>query len=76
MPHLFLVRLESATRGAEDDPAKRERFARESAAMRERWGVALDADPFYSPSLTLEREDLSLAHPPRVRRGPDSSALY
>lgn len=64
-PFAELYHLESATRGAEDDPAKRERFARESAAMRERWGAALEADPFYSPNLTLAREDLSLAHPPR-----------
>jgi hypothetical protein len=28
--------------------------------MKERWGEALVKDPFYSPHLTLEREDYGL----------------
>ena len=32
--------------------------------MKQRWGEALLNDPAYSPNLTLECEDFSLAWPP------------
>ena len=35
--------------------------------MQWRWGFVLRNDPAYNPNLTLEREDFSLAWPPRVR---------
>ncbi len=66
-PFAELYHHESATRGHEDDPVKRERFERETAWMKQRWGEALMHDPFYSPNLTIERDDFSLAWPPRVR---------
>jgi len=34
--------------------------------MKNRWGNSLSNDPAYSPNLTLEYEDFSLAWPPRV----------
>ena len=61
-----LLHLESATRGADDTPAKRERFAAEAAYMHARWGEQLFNDPAYSPNLTLDYVDCSLAWPPRV----------
>lgn len=59
-PFARLLHHESATRGAEDTPEKLARFSREIAAMKARWGEALALDPYYSPHLTLDREDFSL----------------
>ena len=64
-PYAELYHLESVSRGAEDDPVKMARFLSEIAYMQRSWGAALVTDPFYSPSLTIEREDFSLAFPPR-----------
>lgn len=57
---------ESATRGLEDTPAKRARFSQETEYMKRTWGESLLNDPAYSPNLTLDHEDFSLAWPPRV----------
>lgn len=59
-PHAVLVHHESATRGSDNDESRRERFASEQRVMRTRWGDALKNDPYYSPHLTLEREDYGL----------------
>lgn len=66
-PYAELYHHESATRGLEDDPVKLERFRAEFAYMQRRWGALLVSDPAYNPNLTLEREDFSLAWPPRRR---------
>ncbi|SIO59021.1 Glycosyltransferase, GT2 family [Burkholderia sp. GAS332] len=65
-PYAELYHYESATRGYEDDPLKRARFLSEMDYMRKRWGQLLAKDPCYSPNLSLEYEDFSLAWPPRV----------
>ncbi len=65
-PYAELYHHESATRGYEDNPIKQARFAAEVAYMKKRWGDQLLNDPAYSPNLTLEHEDFSLAWPPRV----------
>jgi GT2 family glycosyltransferase len=65
-PYAELYHHESATRGNEDTPAKQARFAREAAYIKQRWGHILFNDPAYSPNLTLDHEDFSLAWPPRV----------
>ncbi|SDS00487.1 Glycosyltransferase, GT2 family [Halopseudomonas xinjiangensis] len=67
LPSAELYHHESATRGPESDPAKLERLAREEQYMWERWEAWLKHDPAYSPNLTLERQDFTLAWPPRVR---------
>ena len=59
-PFAELYHHESKTRGADATPAKQQRFKRECDVMRKRWRTALIADPFYSPNLTLAREDYSL----------------
>lgn len=64
-PFAELYHLESVSRGAEDDPVKLARFRSEVDYMQRTWGAALLNDPFYSPNLTLDREDFSLAFPPR-----------
>jgi glycosyltransferase involved in cell wall biosynthesis len=65
-PYAELYHHESASRGFEDTPKKRDRFAKEVRYMKQRWGEQLLNDPAYSPNLTLDHEDFSLAWPPRV----------
>lgn len=58
-PFATLIHHESASRGSEDTPDKKARFDREAATMRDRWGPELANDPYYSPNLSLTREDFS-----------------
>lgn len=64
-PHAELIHLESASRGSDFSPEQRERFEREVAHMRARWGWRLDHDPFYGPNFARESGDYRLATPPR-----------
>jgi len=73
-PYAELYHHESATRGYEDTPEKQARFVGEVRYMQDRWGRLLLNDPAYSPNLTLDREDFSLAWPPRVGLNGVSSA--
>jgi GT2 family glycosyltransferase len=66
-PYAELYHHESATRGLEDTPEKQLRFRDEILYMQKRWADTLANDPAYSPNLTLDREDFSLAWPPRVQ---------
>jgi glycosyltransferase involved in cell wall biosynthesis len=68
-PYAELYHHESATRGDEVDPQRRVQFLTEIAYMQQRWGEVLSRDPAYSPNLTLDYEDFSLAWPPRVEGG-------
>lgn len=64
-PHLDAVHLGSASRGSDRRPDQRARYARELAALRARWGDALQADPAYSPLLALsDNPYTALACPP------------
>jgi glycosyltransferase involved in cell wall biosynthesis len=65
-PYAELYHYESATRGYENTPEKQKRFEKEVAYMKQHWGDILQRDPAYSPNLTLDHEDFSLAWPPRV----------
>lgn len=67
-PYAELYHLESISRGAEDSPAKIDRFNRETNFMKAKWGSRLVADPFYSPNLSLNHQDFSIAFPPRVQK--------
>ncbi len=60
-PYAELIHHESVSRGENDSPDKIERFKRETAYMKNRWGRRLNTDPYYSPNLTLVKEDFSLA---------------
>lgn len=64
-PYAEMNHHESATRGTEDNSEKVARFNGEVMRMKERWGSSLLKDPAYSPNLTLNFEDFSLAWPPR-----------
>jgi GT2 family glycosyltransferase len=67
-PRATLTHLESASRGADTEPAHADRFRAEVAHMRRRWGPVLDADPFYGPNFDKAHVDYRLASPPaRVR---------
>ena len=60
-PYAQLYHHESKSRGLdEQDKAKKERFAQEQQRLTQRFGRAeLLSDPYYNPSLTLDREDFS-----------------
>jgi len=64
-PFAELYHHESASRGLEDSPEKKARFRSEIEFMERRWGERLRADPYYSPSFTLDEEPCQLAFPPR-----------
>ncbi len=64
-PYAELYHHESATRGYENTPEKMARFRAEIEYMKRRWQHLLINDPAYNPNLTLDREDFSLADPPR-----------
>ncbi|WP_122490562.1 glycosyltransferase [Pseudomonas viridiflava] len=63
-PFAELYHHESATRGLEDTPEKQERFAKEIEYIKTRW-PKIQMDYCYSPNLTLDYQDFSLAWPPR-----------
>ncbi len=65
-PFSQLYHFESASRGSDQTPQNFPRFQRECDYMMQRWGRTLGNDPAYNPNLTLEKEDFSLAFPPRV----------
>lgn len=58
-PHIEMIHHESVSRGAEDTPEKQARFSKEIAYMKNTWSQELMNDPYYSPWLTLYREDFS-----------------
>jgi GT2 family glycosyltransferase len=64
-PHALLYHHEAATRGPDDSPEKAARYSMELAHMRTKWRHQLDDDPFYSPNLSLSRDDCGPAFPPR-----------
>jgi GT2 family glycosyltransferase len=65
-PAAELTHHESASIGRHDAGTTAEQYQRDVALMRQRWGNALNADPFYNCNLSLERE-YTLAFPPRMR---------
>lgn len=64
-PFARLFHLESASRGDDKTGERRQRLEDEKEKMREKWGATLDADPFYSPNLSIKATDCRLAFPPR-----------
>ncbi len=59
LPHVKLYHFESKSRGYETTKEQIARFERESETMIERWHTDSIPDPYYSPNLTLKREDFS-----------------
>jgi len=60
-PFAQLIHEQSASRGPENSP----QFDAAVVYMRARWSQAIAKDPYYNPNLSLEREDFTLAFPPR-----------
>jgi len=65
-PHAEMTHHESASKVDDLSDANRERFMREEAFMKSRWGQQLLADPFYSPNLSLDHSDFRMASRSRV----------
>lgn len=65
-PYAEMIHDESSSRGPETTPENAARLRGEMEFMRIRWGRSLFTDPCYSPNLSLESEDFSLAWPPRI----------
>lgn len=60
-PYAELYHYESKTRGYEDTPEKLKRFYKEIELFKKKWGDVLEkGDPYYSPNLTLDKEDFSI----------------
>ncbi len=70
-PYAELYHHESATRGTNETPTKNARARKEMNYMQTHWSGELIHDPAYSPNLTNEGEDFSLAWPPRVEESLD-----
>jgi len=60
-PDAVLIHHESKSRGAPTSADAHAQWQREKQAMLNRWGAVLQADPHYSPHLSLVEENLSLA---------------
>lgn len=67
-PFSELYHHESASRGSDEDPARRARFRNEADYMRGRWSRVISNDPFYNPNLSLNHDDFRLAFPPRAAK--------
>jgi glycosyltransferase involved in cell wall biosynthesis/2-polyprenyl-3-methyl-5-hydroxy-6-metoxy-1,4-benzoquinol methylase len=66
-PYAELFHYESTSRGIDNEGPQAEAFAGAVAVMETKWGMeVLRNDPYYSPNLSLDAEDFSLAWPPRV----------
>lgn len=69
-PQATLIHRESVSRGNDDTPEKKRRFAGEEALMIERWGEMIAADPYGNPNLSKTGEAfvLTLGSAPSPRR--------
>ena len=67
-PFAEMVHRGSASRGADELPAQRERLRSEIEHMRRRWGDALLHDPCFSPNFSLDSAVPDFARPPRVSK--------
>ncbi|MCK9175859.1 MAG: glycosyltransferase family 2 protein [Desulforhopalus sp.] len=65
-PSAKLYHHESVTRGHEDTPEKKRRFWNEISLLKKQWTDVWYHDPAYNPGLTLNKDDYTLAFPPRV----------
>jgi len=65
-PYAELIHFESASRGEDTNTRQKERLLLESKYMYDTWGEEIRYDSAYSPNLSIEADDFSLAWPPRV----------
>jgi O-antigen biosynthesis protein len=67
-PHAVLHHLEGVSLTSTWSPERRQEQLRSDRVLWERWRPLLENDPYYSPNLTLNQAEASLAIPPRVSR--------
>jgi O-antigen biosynthesis protein len=68
-PFAELFHLESASRGQDDTPAKRELFKRELGHMRRTWGSHLEfTDPYHNPNLLFSWDLFECPSAPRQEK--------
>lgn len=60
LPHVVLYHYESKSRGYEDTPVKKARFAQEINYMQQKWSQICDRDPCYNPNLNKNNGDYQL----------------
>lgn len=66
-PYAILYHYESYSRGDDQmSPEKRARFNKEKDFMIARWNTNVVNDEYYNQNLTLDREDFTLAHFPKM----------
>ena len=65
-PYAELYHYESISRGYDTSPEKKARLDEEGRVLLVRYPELIADDPYYNPNLTIEREDFSLAWPPRI----------
>lgn len=66
LPQAELYHHESASRGAENTPQKKARYAAEIALLHQRWKRLIEADPAWNPNLAHNGSSIRLASPPRI----------
>lgn len=66
-PYAEFVHHESASRGYEDSPEKKQRYRSEEAYMLTRWENWLPNDRAYNPNLTLRDCNFAISAQPRVQ---------
>jgi GT2 family glycosyltransferase len=64
-PWAELYHHESASRGRDESPRRKARYAAEIGYMREHWPRMIEADPAWNRNLSLADPDDCLAFPPR-----------
>jgi O-antigen biosynthesis protein len=67
-PLAELYHHESASRGSDLLPQRRQEFSQEVEYMRMVWGPILDHDPYFNPNLSLHDLSISLAFPPAIEK--------
>ena len=68
-PFAELYHYESKSRGRDDIGQNQERFQREVAMFRKRWGEELNrGDPYFNPNFSPDYEDFTILSPDEVRR--------
>jgi len=60
LPHVLLYHYESKSRGNDDTPEKKARFAKEIKYMQIKWAEFIKHDPCYSTNLTRKAEDFGI----------------
>ncbi len=66
LPQVRLHHYESISRGSDEQGEKRLRLDREAEILKKRWESWIRNDPYYSPHLTRDRIDSSIAVAPQT----------